>query len=337
MEPELPSAVRRLLLSMFMVFAGVSCEQAGTVPDDGEPKPGIVDIPRDTSFLRITHINVGQGDSTLIEGPDRVLLIDGGDNGMGDDRVVRVLQDYSIPVLDYVVATHPHADHVGGLDEVLERADVTGGVWDNGDTSTTQSFQNYKAAAEMTTGGRHTIAPGKVFDLGGGAKATCYAANGTMIDGYQVFDATSTNDRSVVIVVEWGAFREVIAGDLGGYDTDTIANVESSLDFLIGDVDVLRVSHHGSRYSTNPGWLNTLKPEVAVISNGNGNDYGHPAADTLGRLTGADPAVTIPPPDIYLTEKGSAPSPFTGSGDVVIMARPSWYDVEHVRYDAVSQ
>lgn len=299
----------------------------------GGPKPGIVDIPT-ASFLRITHINVGQGDATLIEGPSRTLLIDGGDNGMGDDRVIRVLQEYGIPVLDYVVATHPHADHVGGLDEVLARADVTGGVWDNGESTSTQSFASYADAAEMTSGGRHTIEPGHVFDLGGGATATCYAANGVMFDGYVVTDATSTNDRSVVMVIEWGSFREVIAGDLGGYDTDTIANVESSLGWLIGDIDILRVSHHGSRYSTNPGWLNVLAPEVAVISNGDGNDYGHPSADTLGRLTGADPAVTVPPPDIFLTEKGAAPPPYSGSGDVVVVARPTWYEVEYSRYDA---
>lgn len=293
-----------------------------------------MDVPT-VGFLRITHINVGQGDSTLIEGFEKTLLVDAGDNGMGNDRVVRVLQDRSIPTIDYVVTTHPHADHLGGMDEVIERlTDVPGGVWDNGDSTTTQSYQDYVAAANATSGGRNTIEVGHVFDLGGGVTVTCYAANGTMYDGYQVVDATSTNDRSVVLVIEYGAFREVVAGDLGGYDTATVTNVESSLGWLIGDIDILRVSHHGSRYSTNPGWLNTLKPEVAIVSAGDGNDYGHPSSDLMGRLTGADAAVTIPPPDIFLTEKGAAPSPYSGAGDVVVHVRPEWYLVEHSWYDA---
>ena len=305
-------------------------------PTPSQPKPGIVEIP-DVGFLRITHINVGQGDSTLIEGFEKTLLIDGGDNGAGDEHVIRVLQEYSLPVVDYIVASHPHADHIGGLDEVIDRlTDVPGGVWDNGDSTTTQSYQDYVDAAMSTSGGRNTIQVGHVFDLGGGVTVTCYAVNGTMLDGYQVTNATSTNDRSVVLVVELGSFREVIAGDLGGYDTDTVTNVESSLGWLIGDIDILRVSHHGSRYSTNPGWLNTLKPEVAVVSAGDGNDYGHPATDLMNRLTGADAAVTIEPPDIYLTEKGAAPAPFTGSGDVVVIARPEWYEVENTRYDAAA-
>ena len=314
----------------------VSCEQSApsSSEDDGPGRPGPVEIP-DIATLRITHINVGQGDSTLIEGPSATLLVDAGDNGMGNDRVVRVLNENGIAALDYVVTTHPHADHIGGMDEVLTSVDATGGVFDNGDNANTQAYDNYAGAAAATTGGRRTITPGHVFELGGGAKATCYAVNGVVIDGYEVFDATSTNDRSVVLLIEWGEFKYVIAGDLGGYDTDTVADVESSIGWVIGDVDVLRASHHGSRYSTNPKWLNDLKPEVVVISAGNGNDYGHPAADTLDRLTGADPAVTIPAPDVFLTEKGAAPSPFTGSGDVVILARPSSYRVENSTYSAV--
>ena len=315
----------------------MGCEPAAVSPHaQGEPKPGVADVP-DLAFLRITHVNVGQGDATLIEGPERVLLVDAGDNGMGDDRVVRVLQEYGISVLDWVVASHPHADHIGGLDEVLDRATVPGGVWDNGESRDTQAFARYADAAEASVGGRHTIQPGHVFELGDGVRVTCYAVNGLLLDGWQVYGATETNDRSVVLVVEWGSFRYVLAGDLGGYDVDGIADVETSLAGLIGDVDVIRVSHHGSRYSTNPTWLNTLKAEVAVISVGDGNPYGHPAAPLLDRLTGADTDVTVPPPDIWLTEKGVAPAPYSGAGDVVIEARPGWYEVEHVRYDAVAR
>lgn len=328
--PRIFTLVRLLAV---LVATGSGCANGespllGDGPGDGKPIP----TPAG-AFLRITHIDVGQGDATLIESPDARLLVDAGDNGMGHDRVLRVLSEYGIDTLDFAVATHPHADHIGGMDEVFASIPVTGGVFDNGDSTSTQSYQSYAAAAEMTLGGRRTITPGHVFDLGSDMTATCYAVNGKLLGGLEVYDADSTNDRSVVLVVEWDDFRYVIAGDLGGYDTSSVTDVESTLGPLIGDVDVVRISHHGSRFSTNPTWLNALAPEVAVISAGNGNDYGHPAADTLARLTGEDPAVTVPPPDLYLTQKGAAPSPYSGSGNVVITVQDGVYRVEDTEYD----
>lgn len=322
-----------VLVSSLLAASGCAGAEQPSLDDGGggfDTKP----IPTpEGPFVRITHVDVGQGDATLIESPQKTMLIDAGDNGMGTNRVLRVLAEYGITALDYVVTTHPHADHVGGMDEVLAAVDALEGVFDNGDATSTQSFQSYASAAANSSGGRRTIVPGHVFDLGGGATVTCYAVNGLFLDGWEVYDADSTNDRSVVLVLEWGDFRYVIAGDLGGYDTDSVADVETSLGWLIGDVDVLRVSHHGSRYSTNPAWLNALAPEVAVISAGNGNDYGHPAADTLARLTGEDTDVTVPAPDLFLTQKGAAPSPYSSSGDVVVVVQTGKYHVEDSEYD----
>lgn len=286
--------------------------------------------------LSIVHVDVGQGDATLIVGPSKAMLVDGGDEGKGDS-VLASIEQWEVSVLDWVVSTHPHADHVGGLDEVLERVDVIGGVYDNGDTSGTQAFNNYRNAAEATTGGRRTIQAGQVFDLGEGATATCVAANGRLIDGYQVTNVDDTNDKSVVLLVEWGDFRYVIAGDLGGYNTQYVRDVETSLAPLIGDIDVMRVSHHGSRYSTNPTWLNTLKPEAAIVSAGDGNDYGHPSSQVLSRLAADWTGVEIPPVDLWLTEKGFAPSPYVGSGDVAVIAMRTTYRIGDQVYDATAR
>ncbi len=321
-------------LALTLALAACAPPSVSEQPVDGN-NPGPLPGP-DARGLAIVHVDVGQGDSTLIIGPERVLLVDGGDEGKGDE-VLDSLREYRINVLDWVVATHPHADHIGGLDEVLARVDALEGVWDNYDYSGTVAFSNYAAAANATTGGRNTIAPGHVFDLGEGAKATCYAVSGRLINGVQVTNVDDTNDKSVVLVVEWGEFRYVIAGDLGGYDTQYVRDVETQLAPLIGDVDVIRVSHHGSRYSTNVSWLNTLQPEAAVVSAGNGNDYGHPSSDVLSRLTAEDPGVTIPPVDLWLTEKGYAPSPYIGSGDVTIFALPSVYRIGDQLYDAAAR
>lgn len=303
--------------------------------DDEEASNGQLPTP-EVRGLTIVHVNVGQGDATLIKGPSRTLLVDGGDNGQGE-AVLDALRAHRIPALDWVVATHPHADHIGGLDEVLDRVDAIEGVWDNGEASTTQSYAQYATAANSTTGGRNSIDIGKVFDLGDGARATCVVVNGKIADGTQVTNVDSTNDRSVGLLVEWGEFRYVIAGDLGGYASASTTDVESPLAALLGDVDVVRISHHGSRYSTNPTWLNTLMPEAAILSVGNGNDYGHPAPEVLNRLTGADAAVTVPPIDVWLTERGSAPAPFMGEGDVVISVRPTAYRIGEQLYDAVAR
>lgn len=325
-----------LLLSLAGGLAGGCAAPAVSPTGDDDDDGGGTHLPTpEVAGLTIVHINVGQGDATLIKGPSRSLLVDGGDNGQGD-AVLDTLREHRVPALDWVVATHPHADHIGGLDEVLDRVDALQGVWDNGEASTTQSYSHYATAAGSTTGGRNTIDVGKVFDLGDGARATCIVVNGKIADGTQVTNVDSTNDRSVGLLVEWGEFRYVIAGDLGGYASTSTTDVESPLAALIGDIDVVRVSHHGSRFSTNPNWLNTLAPEAAILSVGNGNDYGHPAPEVLDRLTGADAAVTVPPLDIWLTEKGSAPAPFTGEGNVEISVRPTVYRIGNQLYDAVA-
>ncbi len=303
-------------------------------PDDGAWDGRAFRVPEIPSLV-ITHIDVGQGDATLVEGPTGRLLIDGGYEGMGE-RVLDLLQDRRLAYLDWVVATHPHADHVGGLDDVLDEVEVLHGVWDNGTTYASQSFYQYRAAAEESAGGRRTLEPGQEFDLGGGARAVCVAVNGELIDGTTTA-ASEPNDLSAAFVIEWGAFRYFLGGDLGGKNTATIADIETALAPLVGDVDVLRVNHHGSRFSTNAAWLNALRPEAAVISLGDDNDYGHPAAETLARLSAADPAVQIPPVDVWLTEKGAAQSPYVGSGDVVVTARSDRYTIGYQDYTAVGQ
>ena len=155
--------------------------------------------------LEIHHINVGQGDCALIIGPDgTTMLIDAGDNGQGTAQVVPYLQNLGITQLNYMVATHMHADHIGGLDEVIESGiDVLNAIYDNGVNRTTQTFYDYENAAENTTaGGRTTITPNFVINLGNGAKATCIVVNGKIFDGSSV-TVSDENDRSVGFLVEY--------------------------------------------------------------------------------------------------------------------------------------
>jgi beta-lactamase superfamily II metal-dependent hydrolase len=237
--------------------------------------------------VRIVHIDVGQGDATLIVGPTRTLLFDAGVTGSGT-TIRNAINALGLTSIDYFVAGHYHADHIGAIDEV-----INGGValnlasYDRGGTYSSQTFNDYLTAVGTK---RSTIALNQQIDLGGGAVLTCIAVNGQTNQGN--VSPTGENDRSIALVLRYGTFDYFIASDLTGGGSST-ADVESLLAPTAGDVDVLHVGHHGSTTSTNQNLVDTLKPEQAVISCGNGNSYGHPLQAIIDRLTAPAQMQTI--------------------------------------------
>ncbi|HZB44353.1 MAG TPA: lamin tail domain-containing protein [Pyrinomonadaceae bacterium] len=268
--------------------------------------------------VRIVHIDVGQGDATLIVGPSKTLLYDGGLTGSGT-RIRSVLDGLGLSSIDYFVAGHYHADHIGGIDELLN-----GGItlnlasYDRGGTYTSQTYTDYVNAVGAK---RSTIALGQVIDLGGGATMKCVAVNGQTAQGN--VSPTGENDRSVALVLRYGTFDYFIASDLTGGGSST-GDVETKAAPAVGDVDVLHVGHHGSTTSTNQTLVNTLKPEHAVISCGDGNSYGHPTQTVLDRLAAAAQLDTI-----WQTESGTGawvPEVRVG-GDITFLTNGSTFSV----------
>lgn len=245
--------------------------------------------------LTIHCIDVGQGDATLVVGPDgTTLLIDGGGTGCGEGEVKSLLVSLGIGSLDFMVASHYHADHIGGLDELVAEGYLPGVAYDRGTwggTPGTYAYQDYSAAVGPV---RFTIDPGDVIALGYGATATCVVVNGSVWGGGNV-DITGSpqfeNSASVGLLVEYGAFDYLTMGDLtgGGYSTP---DVELPVGTVVGDVDVHHASHHGSSTSTTSAFVQATLPDMAVISSGENNGYGHPTATTLFNLNG--PAAAIP-------------------------------------------
>jgi beta-lactamase superfamily II metal-dependent hydrolase len=258
--------------------------------------------PEKTKTLEIHVINVGQGDSFLIVSPSgKKVLIDAGNTGRGAGFVLPYLQSQNISSIDYIVATHFHSDHIGGLDEVVNglggSTHILSAAFDRGGSYDSGAFRDYlKSIGDK----RKTISPGQTIDLGDDVNMKCIASNGEIPTG-RVYSGSDENTLSVVFVLKCYSFDMYFGGDSN-------SAIEPSLASYAGDVDVYKVSHHGSATSSTQELLDCLKPEVSVIAVGNGNTYGHPNAGTISRLVSMNSY-------IYQTESGVAVPP-VGKGEV---------------------
>lgn len=243
------------------IILGISGSWAGLTPE---------------ADLEIHHIDVGQGDCTLILSPTgESLLFDGGQNGKGP-VIIDYLTSIGVTSLTYMVASHYHADHIGGLDEVINGGiSVDVAAYDRGGSYSSQTYQDYVAAIGEK---RTTIHDGQVIDLGGGVKVECVAVNGNGVPG-----ASDENDLCVALKVTYGDFDYFVAGDLSGSNDGGYTDIETSVAPEVGDVEIYRVDHHGSSYSSNQYFVDVLDPEVSIISVGK-NSYGHPSKTVVRRL-----------------------------------------------------
>lgn len=266
--------------------------------------------PKPSGELKVFVLDVGpvEGDSILIISPaGKSVLLDAGDAGKGK-VVLDALKRYKVERLDYFIATHPHPDHIGGADEVLNAMKV-GTVIDNGvDLSTpvpspsptrkgarpapapvparkkaktiTGFFDEYKEAVQKS-GAQHEIAkPGQRYDLGGGAILTVLAPTEPFFTKDQMkTGGNDTNANSIVLRLDYGDFSMMFMGD---------AEAQSEQRLLGKDVDlkatIIKIAHHGSKYASSDDFIRRVQPEAAVISLGGWNRYGHPSESVLDRL-----------------------------------------------------
>lgn len=220
--------------------------------------------------LEITFIDVKQGDSILVKSPDgKFMLIDAGEY-KNVNAVMEALKANNVSRLEYVVSTHPHSDHVGGLSKVIRDIPV-GTVYDIGRVHTTSSYQFFLDAIKGSSAKFVKIRAGGTFKLGA-------FVNVSFLWPYQDMPS-DLNDASAVLLMRYNSFDALFTADVG---------IESELVMLknskIPPVELLKVSHHGSRHASSSEFLKAASAELAVITVGAGNDYGYPQDAALVRI-----------------------------------------------------
>ena len=220
-------------------------------------------IPQDNN-LRVYCLDVGQGDSILITNNNKTMLIDASTNEMGS-RVVKYLNDLGIKKIDYLVGTHPHEDHIGGLDNVIKSFDI-GTIYMPNVVATTKTFEEVIDAISAKKLKVTSPKTGDKFTVGNAECEVMSIRN----------DKDDYNNCSIVIKMDFNNVSYLFTGDAE-------ESVESSRKWP--HIDVLKVGHHGSNTSSSKKFLEQIKPEVALISVGQGNTYGPPTQATLKRLS----------------------------------------------------
>lgn len=234
-------------------------EKAAKAPDTSKPE----------GTLEVHYIDVGQGDATLIKCGSHAMLIDGGNNNKGT-TVQLYLKKQGVESLDYVIGTHPDADHIGGLDVIVYKYNCDTVIMPDyeKDTKTYQELVDVIHDKNMKI--TYPVV-GEQYALGE-AKFTIIAPNSNSYGG-------NANDYSVAILLEYGKNRFLFTGD-----AEEASEAEMLTNGIDISADVYKVAHHGSRSASTQEFLNAVHPKYAVISCGEGNSYGHPHAEVLNRL-----------------------------------------------------
>lgn len=213
----------------------------------------------------VSFIDVGQADSVLIRNGNYNMLIDAGNNEDGE-KLVNYFKSLGIEEFTYVFATHPHEDHIGGMDDIINNFKIDNYYMSN-KLSTTKTFMDVLDALDGCNLKYTVPNKGDTLKLGDANIKVIYPGD----------DKSNINDSSIVLKITYGKNSFLLTGD-------ATSNVERKIYNEDIKSDVLKVAHHGSSYSSTDVFLDKVKPYYAVISVGKNNIYNHPSNKTLEKL-----------------------------------------------------
>ncbi|MBO3372646.1 ComEC/Rec2 family competence protein [Clostridium perfringens] len=220
----------------------------------------------------VHYIDVGQGDSALIQSNGKNLLIDAG-TPESTNSLVKYLKNLGIKKLDFIIATHPHADHIGGMESIIKKFDVDYFCAPKV-TENTDIFKGMVTALKEKDININTLSKSKSLpiDLGENTKIEVYSPPNKEYE--------NINNYSPILKIYYGETSFLFTGD-----AETEAEMEAVKSNENLKSDVLKVGHHGSTTSSTDSFLKEVSPKIAVISSGLDNSYGHPAKETLKKLS----------------------------------------------------
>ena len=256
-----------------------------------------------TGDLRAYFLDVGQGDASIILFKDKVIVIDSGEVDQGE-KVVAALRELGVKKIDLLVATHPHSDHIGGMQDVLENFKVQK-VLDSGIPSTSPLYERFLKMIE-TRGITYIVArQGQTIDIDPSLRIL-------VLSPPEDRTSDDLNANSIVLRISYGTVNLLYAGDATASAEEAITKTGYPL-----AAQVLKVGHHGSSGSSSAPFLSRVNPDIAVIPVGNANDYGHPHKATLDRLAAAGSMVFRTDTDgtIRVMSDGSTIAVATEKGD----------------------
>ena len=264
MKKSTKKLITKLLLSLFILLILSFIENELSNSSHANVNNNIKEITNGN--LEIYYFDVGQADSILIKENDKSMLIDAGNNEDGDYLVDYIKNDIGLEKINIVVGTHPHEDHIGGLDNIINSFDIEKIYLPNVIT-TTKTFND---VLESIKNKHYKITIPKInekFNLDNMYFKVLFSGS----------DEKNLNDSSIVLKLDYGSTSYLFTGDIS-------SNVEKIIINSDIDVDVLKVAHHGSSYSSSDDFLDRVSPLYAIILVGNDNIYNHPSINNIKKF-----------------------------------------------------
>ena len=266
-----------IIFCLFLIIVAAGCTDYKTAPSEKTSTQATTPTTAAQNAstpsgqnLTIHFLDVDQGDSILIEYGNKAMLVDAGESDKGE-IVSDYLHDQGISTLDYVVATHPHSDHIGGMNDVLNNFQVEHFI-DSGYPHTSKTYENMLTTIDKKNIPFETPKRGDKINFAPGIDVEVLNPGTTYYSG-------DLNQNSVVLKVTDEKVSFLLMGDAGLEAENDIMKAGYNI-----NADILKVGHHASRTSSGETFISAVSPSISVIEVGAGNDYGHPHAEILERL-----------------------------------------------------